>query len=76
MNEIKITNEQAEIIGREIGEAFAEKFWQKMNDANPKRMAQVPGAFFIERFGREVGRGMAEHGAKLHITYNENQPRQ
>jgi hypothetical protein len=59
MSNITITNEQAEIIGREIGKAFAEVFWDRVQASNRDAMTKTPGNHFIDRLGGAIGRTMA-----------------
>ena len=52
-------NEQARIIGQEIGEVFADKIIRWIERANPNRQSTYGAAWFIEALGEAIGRAIA-----------------
>ena len=53
-----MNDEQARIIGREIGEAFADKIIRWIEKANPNQNFTYGAAWFIKAFGESIGRGI------------------
>ena len=54
-----MNDEQARIIGREIGEAFADKIIRWIEKANPNRQFMYGAAWFIKAFGEAIGQAIA-----------------
>lgn len=56
---ITITDKQAAIIGREIGESFFSAFWQAIQDGNRHRAVTYTAEFFLDRLGAAIGKSIS-----------------
>ena len=56
-----MTDDQVRILGREIGKAFADEFWEQVRLADPYRSVRMSATYLLQTVGEAIGKIVAEH---------------